>query len=64
MERPKIDVRLYEYMEVLTTRTPESLAEWMDSSKNAFFSRIIRLEEPFLETYDYSAHVAGREIGK
>lgn len=60
---PKIDPRIYEHMSILECKSIESMVKWLDGSKNAFYSNVIRLEEPFLERWDYTAQKAARNIG-
>ena len=60
---PTIDRRIYEYMTILECKSEETMTQWLDRSKDAFYSQILRLEEPFLEQWDYTAQVVGTGIG-
>ena len=62
-EPPRIDRKIYEHMSILESKSEETMTQWLDGAKDAFYSQVFRLEERFLEQWDYSAEVVGRGIG-
>ena len=62
-EPPSLDRRIYEYLSILKCKSEETMTQWLDGAKDAFYSPIIRLEEHFLEQWDYTAQVVGSGIG-